>query len=617
MNTRILGALGSRLGRRVVLLFVISAMLPLAAIATYSLTQVSDQLVEEAHRRLHSSVKSLGMTTMERLLVLEADLQALVVDLDDDPSELDAVARRTERRLGQHFEGLQLVDSTTRKPVAHALAPLSGLPELDPEDLEHMSRGGTSIKVVANSDEREPASVYLVLNASAGPRTARLFAKARPDYLWGGDAFIPPDTELLVLGPKQEIVFSSAAGAAADDLRSALAESSRAGPYGWTRGDEEYVGAYWKLFAKHQFDTSWVFAHSQPTVDVLGTLHTFRRFFVLVVLLASGIVVLLSLVQIRRSLGPITQLDGATRKVAGGDFSVALNIHSGDEFEDLANRFNDMVRRLMANIARREQVEEELIEARDTAIAAAQKETEFVQNVSHELRTPMTSIRAYSEILRDYGDEDPATREEFLGIIVSESERLTRLIDQVLDFSKVHSNNVEWSLEDVRLDEVVLGAARALQPVASEGGVEVDTTAVETCVDATVDRDRIQQVMTNLISNAIKFGASGGRVEVRMRRDDDVAVIEVQDWGHGIDGDDKQVVFERFRQVSTDSMTDKPNGTGLGLAITRDIVEQHGGEILVESEVGEGATFRVTLPLLAMPGGADQLVAAGAASSDE
>ena len=222
---------------------------------------------------------------------------------------------------------------------------------------------------------------------------------------------------------------------------------------------------------------------------------------------------------------------------------------------------------------------------------------DFMASVSHELRTPLTSIRAFSEILRD----DPKTalpeRERFLGIIVSETERLTRLVNQILDMAKIESGNAEWMVEDVDLSSVVEQSVAATSQLFREKGVALSLDLAATAPFVHADRDRLMQVVINLLSNAVKFvPANEGKVTVSLAVDADSVRVAVTDNGPGIRHEDQQVIFERFRQGG-DAMTSKPTGTGLGLPISRKIVEYFGGELWVESSPGSGASFIFSLPL--------------------
>ncbi|WP_305782002.1 sensor histidine kinase [Candidatus Thiodiazotropha endoloripes] len=222
---------------------------------------------------------------------------------------------------------------------------------------------------------------------------------------------------------------------------------------------------------------------------------------------------------------------------------------------------------------------------------------DFVSTVSHELRTPLTSIRAFSEILRD-SPEMPATqRQEFLDIIVKENERLTRLINEVLDLAKIESESVEWEMQSTDLREAIEEALVATQQLVAESGTVLYKDMTNQAVQVTVDKDRLIQVVINLISNAVKFcDGNRGRIWVRVYARNGMANVEVSDNGCGIAPAEQERIFEKFHQVS-DVQEGKPRGSGLGLPICRKIVEHHGGRIWVESELDKGSVFKFVLPM--------------------
>jgi signal transduction histidine kinase len=222
---------------------------------------------------------------------------------------------------------------------------------------------------------------------------------------------------------------------------------------------------------------------------------------------------------------------------------------------------------------------------------------DFISTVSHELRTPLTSIRALSEILHDNPDLEREQRVRFLGIVIKESERLTRLINQVLDLAKIESGKAEWRNAELDLGEVIEEALAATGRLFEEKRVRLTTELAADVPLLMVDRDRLVQVLLNLLSNAVKFCEAGsGHVQVRMQRQGEQVRVDVCDNGIGIRHEDREVVFEKFRQVGNAS-TGRPQGTGLGLPICHQIVSHFGGRLWVESEPGRGATFSFTLPL--------------------
>jgi Na+/proline symporter/nitrogen-specific signal transduction histidine kinase len=226
---------------------------------------------------------------------------------------------------------------------------------------------------------------------------------------------------------------------------------------------------------------------------------------------------------------------------------------------------------------------------------------DFMSTVTHELRTPLTSIRAFSEMLLYDPRMHLAERKRFLAIIVKETERLTRLINQMLDLAKIESGNAEWHPTELDLNEVIRESVDATSQLFRDKDVALELALSDSVPRVMADRDRLMQVLINLLSNAVKFCRQGeGRVEIRLGAarsgGQDSLRVDVRDNGPGISPADHQTIFERFKQVG-DTLTSKPEGTGLGLPISRRIVEHFGGRLWVESEPGKGAAFSFVLPI--------------------
>ena len=276
----------------------------------------------------------------------------------------------------------------------------------------------------------------------------------------------------------------------------------------------------------------------------------------------------------------------------------------------------DEASQVIAYSHRLEEKQQELEEATRELKAANERlkeldrlKDDFISTVTHELRTPLTSIRAFSEILHDNPDLDPGERQRFLALVIRESERLTRLINQVLDLAKIESGLAEWRTAELDVREIVLEAIHATSAIFKSRGVTVEARLAPAVPPVMADRDRLMQVLLNLLSNAAKFCTPGtGRVEVRLEGDAGGVRVEVEDNGVGISRENQALIFEKFRQVG-DTLTEKPAGTGLGLAICRRIVGHFGGRLWVESEPGRGSVFSFRLPAPAAAGEAGRLVA--------
>jgi signal transduction histidine kinase len=221
---------------------------------------------------------------------------------------------------------------------------------------------------------------------------------------------------------------------------------------------------------------------------------------------------------------------------------------------------------------------------------------DFMSSVTHELRTPLTSIRALAELMRDDAGMPPAQRSEFLAIVVAESERLSRLVNQVLDMAKIESGHAEWRSNDVDMRLLLKKAVTATAELFREKGAAVELHLPEGGMPLLrADDDRLTQVVMNLLSNAAKFVPQGsGRVDVLLSHDARGIHVEVQDNGPGVPPAQRELVFEKFRQGGEESH--RPQGTGLGLPISRQIVEHFGGTMRLIPRPDKGGCFGFFLP---------------------
>lgn len=219
----------------------------------------------------------------------------------------------------------------------------------------------------------------------------------------------------------------------------------------------------------------------------------------------------------------------------------------------------------------------------------------FVSAVCHEMKTPLAGIKAYVELLVDGDAEDEETREEFLGVINGQADRLQRLVDNMLNLARIEAGVVNVSKQTQSLNEILEEACRVVQPSAEAKQIELVTELSPMYLGVLVDRDMLLQAAINLLSNAIKYTPDEGRVTLRSRLDNDQVRFEVQDTGVGLSLEDCERVFEKFYRVNKDK--NMASGTGLGLPLAKHIVEDvHGGRLSAESTLGEGSTFVVTIP---------------------
>ena len=227
----------------------------------------------------------------------------------------------------------------------------------------------------------------------------------------------------------------------------------------------------------------------------------------------------------------------------------------------------------------------------------ADMKNEFVSTVSHELRTPLTSIKGYVDLILDgSAGEISEMQQEFLGIVKENSDRLVELINEMLDISRIESGRVHLKVEPLDIAESVNGAVDTFRAVLAQSGRSIDVSVARNLPKVAADRDRVGQVLVNLISNALKYSPGGGKTIVSAKRDGDFVVVSVTDQGLGITREDQKRLFTKFYRVDS-AMTREIGGTGLGLSICKTIIQLLGGSIGVKSKSGHGSTFWFSLPL--------------------
>ena len=339
----------SKLGQRIFLMFVACALLPIAGLFILSFTQVNQQLYEQSHKRLKQSAKAHGLSVYERLLFLEEEMLLCVAAMNaENSSDIHKIAdTELKGRLTDRFLGLSMHQSG--KGYRKFFGKSQIIPRPEPAQIQHIVSGNTAILTKYVQDGWPRIFLLRQINLKR-PQTAFLIGEVNPFYLWGGDYenTLPPGVDVCVLDESQKILFSSLPDAiVAGDLFPASPDHSKPALYEVVLQDEKHLASRWTIFLKPKFlIDGWTVVLLQSEADVLAPIANFQKMFILVVLMALWVVLLLSIRFIRRSLGPLELLKEGTRRIARTDFDCQVEVNSQDEFEELAESFNQMSSRL-------------------------------------------------------------------------------------------------------------------------------------------------------------------------------------------------------------------------------------------------------------------------------
>lgn len=322
--------------------------------------------------------------------------------------------------------------------------------------------------------------------------------------------------------------------------------------------------------SSHNESMGAVFIHKKLELINNGFLPIFKELW-MAAMAASLLGLFLTAYTALRITRPLTELANAARKLAQGDMTVKVRVYADDEIGEVSRAFNSMV---------------------DALKTTEEQRKGFVANVSHELKSPITSIAGYLQGMLD-GTIPPQEQHKYMQVVYDETQRLTRLIRDLLDLSRIESGNIPMNPVDFNINELMRRVLIKYEGRLDEKNMDVDADFAEEPMMVHADMDRIEQVISNLVDNAIKFCGQYGKLTLVTRAEDKTCMISVIDDGAGIDEKDLPHVFDRFYTVDKAHTSGK--GTGLGLSIVREIILQHGHDITVQSVSGEGTDFTFRL----------------------
>jgi HAMP domain-containing protein len=363
--------LRSKVARRIFMLFVCCAMIPITALAILSFTHVTNQLNEQSRRRLHQATKAVGMAIVERLMFLETEMKMVASNFSRGLGHtIETTPQGFGERLEQRFRAIAVL----RESHGHVsfFGHIENSPKPTEAELEHMSAGNTV--VWSQYSPGLPSRVFMMRSVDPqDPTMGCVLGEINTSHLWGIGQVntLPPMTGLCVVDPSNNVLFSSLPVQAPFGTEvGTKTDGSTSRQFEWKHEGKEYLASWWTIFLKMQFLTpKWTVVLSQSKADVLAPMANFKKIFPLVVLISLWVVLLFSIIQIRRNLVPLEKLKEGTLRIAKRDFDTRVTVSSGDEFEELAGSFNTMsgqLDRQFKALATIREIDQAILSALDT-----------------------------------------------------------------------------------------------------------------------------------------------------------------------------------------------------------------------------------------------------------
>ena len=407
------------------------------------------------------------------------------------------------------------------------------------------------------------------------------FLNNTPDNLDGlakqlvQDTFFKDTLEMQILDDQGNIIMSSSGFVIDKKLATSDYEKAVEGSFSSWTGRNEATGE--KLMSvssplkQGANKTVGVLRYVTSLENIDGVIRTLIASSLIVIFVILATMMLLSLIFSKSIIRPLNEINEVARKMANGQFSERIEKRYNDEIGELADTINYMAGEILET---------------------AKIKNDFISSISHELRTPLTSIRGWGETILTGGLDDKSETELGLKIITKEATRLSHMVEDLLDFSKIESGRITLHLEPVDVESVLGDIVHMFKHKGEKDGVIVEYNHPEFIPEIIADSDRLKQVFINVIDNAIKFTESGNRVKAIMASDDESVYVKIKDQGHGISDEDLPKVKDKFFKG-----TSKKSGSGIGLAVSDEIIKLHGGTFEIESQIDEGTTITISLPI--------------------
>jgi signal transduction histidine kinase len=567
----------TKVARRIFVLFIICAILPISVLALVSFIHVKGQLHDQSQNRLRQEGKAIGMAIIERLLFIRAEMKLIASNISSRPGKLTpTLPDSLTENLKERFRGLAVF--TEKGNYTPLFGRIKSPPELISEEKEYTNSGKAILRHQVNPGSDPIIFMWVAVDLNR-PSRGVLVAEINSIYLWEAAEGRPHMTDLFVLDRSKNILFSSLPGSVSFPNHS-LEEMTRlhTGHFEWRHKTKEYFASYWSIFLKANFfSPDWIVVLSESKEDVLAPMAEFKKAFQVIIILSIGMVFLLSIGLIRRNMVPIEILREATRKIAQGAFGHRIEIRSGDEFESLGRSFNKMSSKLK--------------EGQALLVKAAKLSTmgQMAGGVVHEINQPLTAIYGLLEL--SLLSKPPDDNRKHIETALESVKRLNAILTRFKSFSHMS----ESAMENLSIKQTIDQVYRLLEHQLGMKQIRCEIENKENLPFILGDHQGLQQVFSNLLINAmhaLENKKDDQRIlNIRTYSSEDTLFVEIQDNGCGIPEEIQNRIFEPFFTTK-----DADKGTGLGMAIIESILHKHHAKIEVESEVGIGTRFTIAFP---------------------
>ncbi|MEW6667580.1 MAG: ATP-binding protein [Thermodesulfobacteriota bacterium] len=575
-------AFRTKVARRIFVLFILCAILPITALALVSYMAVKKQLLEQCQFRLRQDCKDIAISLYQRLWLIRSEMNIVASNLRPQTSTPQGgLSQNSAEDLKTRFDGVILVRGADG--VFPLLGNLHDPPTLSPAEKRHLQEGKAVLSCRRGPDSA--ARIFMAVSLDPEqPEAGILLGEIKSAILWEASEGIPPGAQAWVLDRGGHIFYATAPGLVAH-LSQAFREITLAhsGNFEWSNPGNTHYASYWTLFLAPNFlFPEWIIVVSEPETEVFAPVANFKRAFAVIAVLSLGMVFFLSFHLVQRSTVPIEILREATRKIAKGLFGERVEIRSGDEFEGLAESFNDMSAKIK--------------ESQSLLVKAAKLSTmgQMSAGIMHEIKQPLSAISGLLQLaMLDKSAPDSKKR---LKTALTAVDRLNGILQRFKSFSHM-SDEV---MQTVSLKEVLDQVVKLLEHQLAMNQVKCTVEHAGPLPAVKGDPQSLQQVFSNLLinaSDALEERKDAPRlIQVKTRPEEGKVIVEVRDNGCGIPKEIQKMIFDPF-------FTTKPpeKGTGLGMAIIESILDKHHAGIELESEVGVGTRFTVHFPALPSP----------------